>query len=805
LTPASGHKQDKQVFNTADVTEGSDILESCEGTQSSVSARTPAYPEPDEPEEEYYESHRESSRDSTNRRAAVKNVRTLNRRDSVKSDWPQHRKYLASVLESKRFEMSMGLVILFNIACMVTEADRGARCRAETRSMEHWTEVDDDDCIGNAFSVINVMLVLAYASEACVRIYTYQRAFWKSLWNILDLTIVLTGIVDIILDYCMPRGPARLVLKLFRVMRLFRAIRLLTFFPELYRFVQLFMGALKALFWGFFLILLMILFWSVISVEFINPRLGQVHFGDDDEVCQRSFSTVWHTTLFFFQTLVVGDDWGTCINPMVVKMPTTLIVFVLAVVTVQLGFMNLILSAIVDSASAAREHDHQQKAAEKQKQERGRLEKLRSIYEHIDHNRNGHITLMELLDGFESEPEVRSYLQGMNINTEDLRTIFDLMDIDRSGDLSYDEFVNTFVKAQSQDARIHMMTVKLQSTQILREVREQAERILTLAKDVAAGKPSQTSVQEVKKLEKIETREEFKREGFHGSDQASSVLLCSPRSSSLPMSSPRSALKDTVPLSTPSLKDLQVTPPKAGASPSTDAASLTAPATEPMAVLWAPPPKSQPWAPARAASREMRAEETGVVTNVPATSSSCQPAAPATSSSCQTCEAAANLQGPSQSLTGWRAALTPRAKSRLPRLLREEEREPPLQCKLRPEKSHTQSKLKLGNYGSHFFEKFTEDKCDRGVAAAAKGSVEGRFESAMPVWTGADQRPMSLQTGEATSLEEQLRHVTASLTEGLADITLVLARHTEILETSLDTRRTDASTACPSDYRRVLF
>jgi voltage-gated sodium channel len=678
------------------------------------------------------------------------------------------------------------------------EADRGARCRAEARSKEDWTQVDDDDCIGHAFTAINVILVLAYTAEVCVRIYTYRRAFLNSLWNILDVTIVVTGLIDVILDFCVPRGPQRLMLKLFRVMRLFRAIRLLTIFPELYRFVELFTGALKALFWGFLLILFMILFWSVVSVEFINPRLGQVHFGDADDSCQRSFSTVWHTMLFFFQTLVVGDDWGTCINPMVVNMPASLIVFVLAVVTVQLGFMNLILSAIVDSAAAAREHDHQQRAAEKQRMERGRLEKLQSIYEHIDHNKDGHITLMELIDSFESEPDVRTYLQGMNINTDDLSTIFDLMDVDRSGDLSYEEFVSTFAKAQSQDARIHMMTVKLQGTQILREVREQAQSILTLAKQVVAAG------QEVKKLGKSEKRDEHKREGFHAGDEASSAVL-TPRSS-LPMSSPRSAPKDVqaVPLSSPrsSLKDLQAAPPKAGAPSSTDAASLTVPDPEPVAEKLQPRAEERGaatnvpgtrLAPARAASREMLAEETGVATKVPGTSSSCQPAGPSVTMG--RCEA-----NPSQSLTGWRAALTPRAVSRLPRLLREEEREPPLQYNVRPQKSHTQSRLKLGNCGSHFFEKFTEDRCDRGVDAAAKGSVEGRFESAVPVWTASDQRSsMLLQTGEAISLEGQLRQVTASLTEGLADIMWVVAKHKEFIESSLDTRRTEASTACPSD------
>jgi len=777
LTPATSSTP---TFNVAG---SNDIVEPCEGSQSNSSSCTPV--PPTEPEEEY-----ESGISSPgSRRVALKNVRTQSRRDSHKQNWNDHRRLLAAVFESKRFEMCMGLIIVFNIGCMVLEADTGARCRTESRMGIHdeYSEVDADNCIGSAFTIINVLLVLVYTVEAGVRLYTYRCAFWKSLSNVLEVIIVVAGLIDVILDFAASSNQQRLLLKLLRVMRLFRAVRLLTFFPELYRFVQLFAGALRPLFWGFILIIFMILFWSVISVEFINPNIDQVHFGDNDEDCQRNFSTVWHTTLFFFQTLVVGDDWGTCINPMVVKMPSSLIVFVFAVVTVQLGFMNLILSAIVDSASAAREHDHQQRAAEKQKTERVKLEKLRSIYEHLDHDRDGCISLGELVDGFESEPEVRNYLQGLNISTDDLKNIFDLMDLDRSGDLSYDEFVNTFVKAQSQDPRVHMMTVKLQGSQILREVREQAESMRNLAKQFVAtgtGLASQTGIQEVKKLAKSDRREEHKREGFHEGD--SSCVFLSPRSSSVPLSSPRSALKDC-----------QAAPPKAGAPPCIQAALSATLAPEPTSE------KSAPSTLARIASREKPTEGTGVATKVPTTSIACQTTGPFNSTG--RCEAAAATVPPLQTLAGWRSTLTPRAVSRLPRLLREEEREPELQCKLRPEKGHAQSKTKFGSYGSHLFEKFTEDKSDRGVGAAAKGSIEGRFESAMPVWTGADQRSTSLQTGETAILEEQLRHVTSSLTEGLADITLVLARHTEILETSLDTRRTDASTACPSDYRRVLF
>jgi len=133
-----------------------------------------------------------------------------------------------------------------------------------------------------------------------------------------------------------------------------------------------------------------------------------------------------------------------------------------------LGFMNLITSTVVDIASAARDENHEHVAVENQRFALRKMAKWKSLYSSVDTNGDGYISMGELLEGFENEKDLREYMQCLDIDREDLALIFDLMDVNHSGSLSYDEFVNHFVKAQSQDPRMYMMVMKLQSAQIMR-------------------------------------------------------------------------------------------------------------------------------------------------------------------------------------------------------------------------------------------------------------------------------------------------------------------------------------------------
>jgi len=407
----------------------------------------------------------------TRPRRAVYRPKTLRDKDRRTQHWTSARKRCARILESQKFELAIGITILFNIGVLIMQANESA---SEPVDCKDSADSSCGSTVGYVY--INALLLAFYTAELALRMYTYRDVFFKTYWNNMDLAIVLTGIVDLVIDVLhtskVSRGLVGL-LRFFRATRICRAFRLLAFIPELYRLIQLLSGALRALFWGFILIVFMIIFWSLVTIEFVKPVV--LEFGGED--CAENFNSIWHTAIYFFQILVVVDDWGACVVPLVLEKPWTIIFFGFAVITVQLFFMNLILSAIVDSAAAAREQDHEHRALENERLAVARMEKWKMIYASMDVQVEGFVSREELVQSFDDEDEVREFLQGLDITKQDLGDIFDLMDEDGSGLLPYDEFVNTFVKAQSQDARIYMMTVKLQTNHLLQAVREQAKQI----------------------------------------------------------------------------------------------------------------------------------------------------------------------------------------------------------------------------------------------------------------------------------------------------------------------------------------
>ena len=58
-----------------------------------------------------------------------------------------------------------------------------------------------------------------------------------------------------------------------------------------------------------------------------------------------------------FQIAIVGDGWGTFVQPLIAASPVAGVVLVFLVLVFLLGFSNLIMSVIVEKAVEAREED----------------------------------------------------------------------------------------------------------------------------------------------------------------------------------------------------------------------------------------------------------------------------------------------------------------------------------------------------------------------------------------------------------------------------------------------------------------
>eukprot|EP00419_Tripos_fusus_P052489 CAMPEP_0172804312 /NCGR_PEP_ID=MMETSP1075-20121228/5085_1 /TAXON_ID=2916 /ORGANISM="Ceratium fusus, Strain PA161109" /LENGTH=603 /DNA_ID=CAMNT_0013642873 /DNA_START=279 /DNA_END=2090 /DNA_ORIENTATION=+ len=372
-----------------------------------------------------------------------------------RAEWVPWRRTAARVLERKSFDLAMGLIVAINVVILVLETDADASCPHEV------------SCAPFSIRIFNWVFIALYTMESIARMVVLRCDFFMNRWNLLDLGVLIVGYVEAILLIIARDVPGMHMVRFIRLGRLFRAFRLVKVFPNLYTMVRGLVGTFGAVNWGFFMIFFMLLLWALMAVQVIQPDNRKLYSADEqEEWCAMAFSSVFHSVVYFFQTLVAGDSWGACAIPLVLKFPGHFWLLSFSYITVQLGMTNLILAVIVDAASQVRHQDMQEKARQKRRQEEEARQRLLKIVQSIDEDNNGSISLEELLTSYDTNLNFQNMMTTLNIEKKDIERMFVLMDTDKSGSLSYHEFIESIIKAEEQDVRIQLMMMKLELAEV---------------------------------------------------------------------------------------------------------------------------------------------------------------------------------------------------------------------------------------------------------------------------------------------------------------------------------------------------
>jgi len=239
------------------------------------------------------------------------------------------------------------------------------------------------------------------------------------------------------------------------------------------------------------MILVLLLLLAILCVELIHPMSLRIHQGD--EYCEAAFATVWHCILMFFQTLVAGDSWGHCALPVIKEAWWTFLIFSAAVISVQLGFMNLILAVIVERAAEAKEEDQDTARREKAQIEEKATQRLGKLFAEIDSDGSGSISLDELLEGYDSNQQMQNMFGKLDITRNDLGMLFELMDSDNVGELSYDSLIQNLRTCQMENTRKSLAMLRLQTAELARCYKRSASLGPEMPRTIGSPQLSATS------------------------------------------------------------------------------------------------------------------------------------------------------------------------------------------------------------------------------------------------------------------------------------------------------------------------
>lgn len=161
--------------------------------------------------------------------------------------------------------------------------------------------------------------------------------------------------------------------------------------------------------------------------------------------------------------------------PIMEEYPWTAPYFIMVFVTIDLGLLNLILSVIVDKAHQAHQEDVKFQMAKRQKEFDNSKKRLTELCQILDEDMSGALSLDELLRGYDHLPEFKEQMRRMDVEREDMLSLFKCLDADQSGDIMYAEFVEQVVKMRSQDVTLSLVFLRSQIKEI-----KQATNAMTL-------------------------------------------------------------------------------------------------------------------------------------------------------------------------------------------------------------------------------------------------------------------------------------------------------------------------------------
>eukprot|EP00929_Paragymnodinium_shiwhaense_P019473 TRINITY_DN13262_c0_g1_i1.p1 TRINITY_DN13262_c0_g1~~TRINITY_DN13262_c0_g1_i1.p1 ORF type:complete len:740 (-),score=80.57 TRINITY_DN13262_c0_g1_i1:274-2463(-) len=361
------------------------------------------------------------------------------------------RRYAKLLSRSGYYETISGIVVMCDFIAICQDADATAK-------------MDSDS---SAKVIMNVCFGY-YVFDLCLRFYADGLGTFKHRGTWLDLLIVFVSVLEhclALVQVAANEGSFLLLrmIRLFRLLRLIRIGKLFAGMKELKMLVQMIGTCAKTMFWSFLMAFLVTTMWAVVAVELVHPvthRLQETGQWEDCERCGRAFESVWAATLTFFQTVLAGDSWGVVAMPIIEDSPWTGVIFCGALFTLTYGIMQLITAVVVDSFSDMRKFDVNALASELEADERDEKQCLRSIFESIDADCSGVISLEELIDGTRKSKDFGQWLRVMDLDGNDVQRLFTMLDINRDGSVAEAEFIDVLYRMKNAESRTTVKMVK---------------------------------------------------------------------------------------------------------------------------------------------------------------------------------------------------------------------------------------------------------------------------------------------------------------------------------------------------------
>jgi hypothetical protein len=222
-------------------------------------------------------------------------------------------------------------------------------------------------------------------------------------------------------------------------------------------------GTLKSLAWAIVLLFIILLVFGVFFTDgavthlIQNPTLSSDSRADLSE----HFGTLWRAGISLFMSMSGGEDWGNILavlKPLPYEYQLTFLGFVTFAI---LALLNVITAVFVEAAMQVSQNDKELVVLEEMKNKDEFMAIMQQVFEELDTNDSGALSLQEFEKHIEDE-KLTAFLKSFDLDVSQVRTLFTLLDVDRTGEVDLDEFVSGCMRLKGGAKSLDMAILKYQ-------------------------------------------------------------------------------------------------------------------------------------------------------------------------------------------------------------------------------------------------------------------------------------------------------------------------------------------------------
>mmetsp|Transcript_3781 Transcript_3781/g.8679 ORF Transcript_3781/g.8679 Transcript_3781/m.8679 type:complete len:393 (+) Transcript_3781:1-1179(+) len=271
------------------------------------------------------------------------------------------------------------------------------------------------------------------------------------LWNAFDLLVVASSLAETLAGFLVMSGSidiaqsrAMRAIRVTRLLRAFRLVRVAKSVRSLQTLLHSITVTMKSLVWVVLLILMLFYGFGIAFTQAARDHIdaGQAYL--DPSGKPKELMSFWGTlprSMFtLFKAIAGGISWHEVVEPLSDIGWFWVMLFCFFIVVSVFAILNVVTGVFCQSAIESAQRDQDMMMQSIIANRHYHATKMKGLFQDIDSDQSGFITLQELESRMEDEA-VKAYFTSLELDVHDAWTFFKLLDTDEGHTIEIEEFI----------------------------------------------------------------------------------------------------------------------------------------------------------------------------------------------------------------------------------------------------------------------------------------------------------------------------------------------------------------------------